>query len=76
MYRLVQSTGVFADDLCPCFVRLAPLNAGKIMVSLRALRELGLIEKIEKAGQFRYIAAPNAEKKNLADAPILQSLAL
>lgn len=75
VYRLVQSTGVLADDLCSCFLRLAPLNAGKIMVSLRALRELGLIEKTEQAGQQKYMAAKNAAKRNLADAPILQSLA-
>lgn len=75
VYRLVQSQGISADDLCPAFVRLAPLSAGKVMVALRALRELSLIEKAEVAGQSRYLVNKAAGKRNLTDAPILQNLA-
>lgn len=74
VWRLVQAKGVAAEDLCSAFMRLKPLGAGKIMVALRALRELGLVEKAQVDGQNRYKPNQAAGRRNLADAPILQSL--
>lgn len=74
VYRMVRTEGIFAEDFCPCFVKLAPLNAGKVMVALRALRELGLIEKADTNGQAKYTISKTSEKRNLADAPILKTL--
>ncbi|MEG2660169.1 MAG: single-stranded-DNA-specific exonuclease RecJ [Oscillospiraceae bacterium] len=74
VYKRVCDGGLPANDLRPLFAQLGSENAGKILVSLSALCELGLVEKKQKDGAEFYIAAPVTEKKNLASASILRSL--
>ncbi|MEG0768604.1 MAG: single-stranded-DNA-specific exonuclease RecJ [Ruthenibacterium sp.] len=74
VYRAVQS-GVKAADLRPLFAKLGVHRAGKALVSLQALTELGLMEQREEAqGATLYVAVPNAPKRNLTDAPVLHQL--
>ena len=71
LYRMVQSGNVFADDLQPVLAALGPDNAGKTLVSLEALRELGLVEHRGS----RWMPAAVTEKKDLASAPVLRRIA-
>lgn len=71
LYKQIRSGQVFAADLQPVFAAQGPENAGKTLVSLAALRELGLIE--EQAG--RWLPVPVTEKQDLASAPVLRRLA-
>ena len=71
LYRMLQSGTVFAEDLQPLFAALGPENAGRTLVSLAALTELGLVEQREG----RYQPAAVSGKKDLTNAPILKRLA-
>ena len=71
LYKQIRSGQVFAADLQPVFAAQGPENAGKTLVSLAALRELGLIE--EQAG--RWLPVPVTEKQDLASAQELRRLA-
>ena len=71
LYRLVQSGAVFAEDLQPTFAALGAENAGKALVSLEALRELGLVER----RGARWMPAAVSGKKDLTSAPILRRMA-
>ena len=71
LYRLVQSGAVFAEDLQPAFAALGAENAGKALVSLEALRELGLVER----RGARWMPAAVSGKKDLTSAPILRRMA-
>ena len=71
LYRLVQSGTVFAEDLQPTFAALGAEYAGKALVSLEALRELGLVER----RGARWMPAAVSGKKDLTSAPILRRMA-
>lgn len=71
LYKRIRSGQVFAGDLQPTFAAQGPENAGKMLASLAALRELGLIE--EQDG--RWLPVPVAQKQDLAAAPVLRRLA-
>lgn len=76
VYRLLAACpgGVCAEDLRGMFARCGAQRAGKVLVSLRALCELGLVQQRQDArGEFFQIV-PAQGKKDLAAAPILQRL--
>ena len=70
LYRHIQRGGVLARDLQPEFAAAGAENTGKVLASLNALLELGLIE--ESGG--RYQPAQTEGKKDLAAAPVLKTL--
>lgn len=74
VFRLARAGGIPAADLCPCFARLAPLGAGKVLVALQALSELDLIEKKTTGGEERYVEHPVDEKRDLMSSPTLIAL--
>lgn len=71
LYRMVQAGSVFAADLLPVFAALGPEKAGKMLVSLEALKELGLVEH----RGARWMPAAVTGKKDLTSAPVLQRMA-
>lgn len=73
LYRALgaEPEGVSADDLRPLFARLGAENAGRALVSLEALRELGLVALCETPHGARWRLTPCKEKKDLASAPVL-----
>ncbi len=73
VYRLVRAGQVRCGDLSPVFARLSG-QAGKVLVSLRALEELGLIGRHEAEGVAFWRALPVRGKRDLAGAPILRAL--
>lgn len=76
VYRLLAAHpgGMCAEDLRGMFARCGAQRAGKVLVSLRALCELGLVQQRQDArGEFLHIV-PTQGKKDLAAAPILQRL--
>lgn len=73
VYRLVRAGRVHCDDLSPVFAQLSG-QAGKVLVSLQALEELGLIGRSETEGAEFWQALPVRGKKDLAGAPILRAL--
>lgn len=74
VFRLARAEGIPAADLCPCFARLAPLGAGKVLVALQALSELELIEKKTAGGEERYVEHPVGGKRDLMSSPTLAAL--
>ena len=76
VYRLLAAHpgGMCAEDLRGMFARCGAQRAGKVLVSLRALCELGLVQQRQDSrGEFLHIV-PTQGKKDLAAAPILQRL--
>lgn len=71
LYRMIQAGSVYAEDLQPVFAALGSNKAGKVLVSLEALRELGLVER----RGARYLPAAVDGKKDLMSAPILRRMA-
>ena len=71
LYRMIQAGSVYAEDLQPVFAALGSDKAGKVLVSLEALRELGLVER----RGARYLPAAVDGKKDLMSAPILRRMA-
>lgn len=71
LYRMIRSGHVYARDLQPVFAAAGPNQTGKVLASLTALQQLGLIEQQGS----RYQTVATAEKKDLDRAPILQTLA-
>lgn len=71
LYRMVQAGNVYAADLQPVFAALGAEKAGKTLVSLEALKELGLVEH----RGARWLPAAVTGKKDLASAPVLQHIA-
>lgn len=70
LYRMVQAGNVYAADLLPVFATLGAENAGKALVSLEALKELGLIEH----RGARWMPAAVSGKRDLSSAPILRRM--
>lgn len=71
LYRMIQAGSVYAEDLQPVFAALGSDKAGKVLVSLEALRELGLVER----RGARYLPAAVDGKRDLMSAPVLQRMA-
>lgn len=71
LYRMIQAGNVYAEDLQPVFAALGSDKAGKVLVSLEALRELGLVER----RGARYLPAAVDGKKDLMSAPVLRRIA-
>ena len=71
LYRMVQAGNVYAADLQPVFAALGAEKAGKTLVSLEALKELGLVEH----RGARWMPAAVTGKKDLTSAPVLQRIA-
>ena len=70
-YRRIRTGQVAAADLQPVFAAQGVQNTGRMLASLTALQELGLIE--EQDG--RWLPVPVTAKQDLASAPVLQRLA-
>lgn len=76
VYRQLQGGKVMTGDLRPLFAQLGEENTGKILVSLEALRQVGLIQAvIQEDGRSLWQAVPTKGKKDLWSAPVLQALA-
>ncbi len=73
VYRQAQK-GINGKDLRVLFASLGEERTGKILVSLYALTELGLIEIKEQNGEQFYTATQNTKKKDLQEAPIFARL--
>ena len=71
LYRRIRTGQVAAADLQPVFAAQGVQNTGRMLASLTALQELGLIE--EQDG--RWLPVPVTAKQDLASAPVLQRLA-
>ncbi len=74
VYREIQNAKWHVNELQPLFAKLGGKNTGKIMIALEALRELGLIGQEDCAGATLFCVLPTAEKKSLAEAPILKRM--
>lgn len=74
LYKLIRAGGVYADDLQPVFARLGEEKTGKILSSITALEQLGIIGKKDKNGVKFYEALPVQAKQDLNSAPILRRL--
>ncbi len=72
LYRELQHGKWHAEDLQPLFAKLGAENAGKIIISLAALRELELVGQQQVEGAEWLCVLPTAEKKALSEAPILK----
>lgn len=77
VYRFLckHRTGFAAEDLRPMFAALGQEQAGKMILSLKALEQLHLIACIEDENKItRWRVVPTSEKKDLSSAPILNLL--
>lgn len=74
VYRELRSRRWHAEDLQPLFAKLGADQTGKILVSVAALEQVGLIAAVERDGVRYWELVPSQDKKNLADAPILKCL--
>lgn len=74
IYKDITLKPLCVRDLRPLFLRIENQNAGKIMVSIAALTQLGLIEKTVVNGAEVYSTVQVSEKKDLAGAKILRAL--
>lgn len=74
VYKMIAQKPVYCRDLRPVFNILGGENAGKTLVSLCALAELGLIAKIEKDAAEQYVSVPATGKKDLSSAKVLCAL--
>ena len=72
LYRRIRTGQVAAADLQPVFAAQGVQNTGRMLASLTALQELGLIE--EQDGRWLPVAV--TAKQDLASAPVLQRLAI
>lgn len=70
LYRRIQSGRVLTGDLQPLFAAAGAQSTGKLLASLAALQELGLVE--QQGGHW--LPAQVSEKKDLNSAPVLQRL--
>ncbi len=70
LYRRIRQGSVLCGDLQPVFAAAGAENTGKVLASLTALEELGLVQR--EGG--RYLPSPVEGKRDLASAPVLQRL--
>ena len=71
LYRRIRTGQVASADLQPVFAAGGAQNTGKILASLTALQELGLVE--DRDGHWLPVAV--TDKRDLASAPVLHRLA-
>lgn len=74
LYRMIQDGNVWAGDLQPVFAKLGWEHAGRVLVGLEALLQLGLVERFEDGQAVKYAPVAVSEKKDLFSAPILKRL--
>lgn len=74
VYQALRSRSWHADDLQPLFAHIGAAQAGKILVGVTALEQLGLVAQQEQNGADMLVIVPTAEKKDLASAPILKRM--
>ena len=74
VYRELKTKRWQADDLQPLLAKLGAEQAGRNLVALTALEQVGLVAAAEHDGVRLLELLPAHEKKNLADAPILKCL--
>lgn len=74
LYKLIRAGGVFTGDLQPLFAKMGEKNTGRVLSSLAALEQLGLIGIKEKNGVQFYDILPVQGKQDLNAAPILRRL--
>lgn len=74
LYQTLRAGRWLADDLQPLFARLGADRAGKVLVGLQALEQLGLVARTEQDGAVLLQLVPAAGKKDLAQAPILKRM--
>ena len=71
---MIQDGNVWAGDLQPVFAKLGWEHAGRVLVGLEALLQLGLVERFEDGQAVKYAPVAVSEKKDLFSAPILKRL--
>ena len=74
IYKEIGISKVFKNDLRPVFAKLGEANAGKILIALDVLMELGHIVTKEINGCIVYCKSENIEKKPLSESKILSCL--
>ncbi len=74
VYRALQAQSYHARDLQPLLVKLGAQTAGKTMVSIAALKELGFVRVQEQDGAELLCVCADAPKKPLSEAPILKRM--
>lgn len=74
VYQEIRSGHWHADGVEPLLARLGLAHAGRTMVCLTALKQVGLVTEVERGGALLLELVPAAGKKNMAEAPILKCL--
>ena len=74
VYRELRARPWHAEDLQPLVARLGAGQAGKTLVALTALEQVGLVARTERGGARFLTLVPAQGKKDLSDAPILKCL--
>ena len=74
VYRELRARPWHAEDLQPLVARLGASQAGKTLVALTALEQVGLVARTERGGARFLTLVPAQGKKDLSDAPILKCL--
>ncbi len=72
VYRELKARRWHADDLQPLYARFGGEKTGKTLAALTALRQVGLVAAVERAGVPFLELVPAEAIKNLADAPSLK----
>lgn len=73
VYRALRDgTAFYYDDLRPVFSQLGEQSTGRILASLAALEELGLVRRNEQTGRYEIVQVSG--KRDLADSLVLQKL--
>lgn len=74
VYRFIRNekNNVVCGDLRPLFGKLRPLPPGRILASVSALAELGLVAADEQAGCYKAVQV--SQKQDLANSRLLQRL--
>ena len=74
VYRELKARRWNADDWQPLAAKLGQETAGRTLVALTALEQVGLVARTEQGGGRFLTLVPAEGKKNLSDAPILKCL--
>lgn len=72
VYKTIAQDTFYLKDTRPLFAKLKEINAGRILTSIQALLEIGVVELDAETGALKQ--AQVEEKRNLADSSILQKL--
>ena len=74
VYQTLRSQTWHADDLRPLFARIGSQQAGKTLMGITALEQLGLVARQTQNGADVFAIIPTTGKKDLASAPILKRM--